>query len=103
MRKNTEAVIRAFEFGRAAHPSESIWTDGDSIYSYQTVLLATLANGKYALNVTRYSNTTTQHQNALRAEFYGRIVATFDNLPRGIKARELVDMALLDSPAGAAR
>jgi hypothetical protein len=64
MRRNTAAVIRAFERRQPARPAASIWTDGEAIYSYNTCLLARDVGG-LVLNRTSYSVTTSNHQTSL--------------------------------------
>lgn len=67
MRKNTKEAIRRWQDGRASIPSQhgsSIWTDGDSLWSYQTCI-ATKVQGKVYVNGTKYSPTTTRHQSGL--------------------------------------
>lgn len=66
MRKNTEAALSAFLAGKSARPAASIWSNGRTIYSYRTPI-AERENGRVYLNRTRYSRTTTIHQNALAA------------------------------------
>ena len=70
MRKNTERLLDAWHQGRSDRGSESIWTDGENIWSYDTCILArqdenSPATNPYVLNMTKYSPTTSQHQNAI--------------------------------------
>lgn len=65
MRKNTSEVIEAFKARRSLRKCEAIWTDGESIYSYQTCIATRADNGAIVVNLTKYSVTTTIHQNAL--------------------------------------
>ena len=115
MRKNCQRTINAWENGEPfGKRGDSIWTDGDGIYSYATWIVArdysamceepwwTLnadrswtckvcsdywcANAPRLLfNATKYSQTTTTHQNAIRAymdtEGYG--LKVYDNVLRG--------------------
>ena len=75
MRKGTLTVIRAFEHGVSAHPSRAIWTDGTSIYSYDTCLLTgDPVTGEFILNRSSYTNTTSQHQTALAVYFRPAVV-----------------------------
>lgn len=67
MRNNTLAALNAFMARKACKPSKSIWTDGVRIYSYSTIIASWLDNGHVAFCSTKYSQTTTTHQNALRA------------------------------------
>lgn len=80
MRANCEKTLTAFLAGKSAKPADSIWTDGNKIWSYRT-LIAERHEGKVYLNMTRYSNTTTVHQNALRARMPDAVI--IDNFPRG--------------------
>ena len=68
--KNTFRVLRAFHRGEPLHASDSIWTDGRVIWSYQTAILARRDNGSrlgwLVLNGTRYTKTTSRHQNYIR-------------------------------------
>lgn len=69
MRKNTKEAIRRWQDGRASIPSQhgsSIWSDGDSIWSYQTCIATRTAAGYVVLNGTKYSRTTTQHQAGIK-------------------------------------
>ena len=67
---NTFRVLRAWHRGEPLHASDSIWTDGRVIWSYQTAILARREDGSrlgwVVLNGTRYTNTTTRHQNYIR-------------------------------------
>lgn len=67
MRVNTRRTLAAFVAGRAARPASSIWTDGVTIWSYGTVIATRLPStpGTLLFNATRYSVTTSIHQNAL--------------------------------------
>ena len=69
MRKNCRLTYEAWRDGRAVKPSTSIWTDGSSVYSYQTVIASTRPSS-VLLNRTQYSRTTTTHQNALAWQMY---------------------------------
>lgn len=70
MRKNAAAVYAAWLDGRPLRRARSIWTDGESIYSYDTAILARDA-ANVILNVTKYSQTTTTHQNGLAVALGG--------------------------------
>lgn len=87
MRTNTSKVIAAFDAGKA-YGNGAIWTDGSSIYSYGTAIVVRLPSG-LAINVTKYSTTTSNHQNALYAALLPRIVAHLNERPRAISASEL--------------
>jgi hypothetical protein len=83
MRKNLRDALNRFG-QKVASPRSvqggSVWTDGRVIYSYSTPLLM-ITGGRVVLNVTRYSVTTTIHQNALRVECAGAVEV--DGLERG--------------------
>jgi len=70
MRKNTQRAIDAFMWLEASPMSDrhsSIWSDGRSIWSYSTIIVTWLGD-KLAINMTRYSKTTSTHQRAILAE-----------------------------------
>lgn len=69
MRVNTRKAFEAFMGRKAAKPADSIWSDGDRLWSYRTVIAEHQADGSVLLNVRKYSTTTAIHQNALRAAF----------------------------------
>ena len=83
MRKNCQEVVRAWEIGQACSKADSIWTDGRRIMSYGTCLVQNI-RGRLYLNRTRYSVTTTIHQNALAAYFGDRVIE-IDGVPRGTR------------------
>lgn len=83
MRKNCSDVVRAWESGRANRRADAIWTDGHRIMSYGTVILEPVDGVGLTFNATRYSVTTTIHQNAIRAYFGDRIRQVVDDVPRG--------------------
>jgi hypothetical protein len=85
MRKNCARVIECYRQRKPSIPSmrgSSIWTDGVTIYSYSTPILASLPPGTLILNRSGYSITTTIHQNALAVAFPDAIAVT--GLERGI-------------------
>jgi hypothetical protein len=65
MRVNTGKALRAWTAGKMWKQAESIWSNGTSLYSYDTELARKDGETVY-LNVTRYSYTTSRHQNALK-------------------------------------
>jgi len=67
MRLNAQRVLGAWLAGRADRRNRAIWTDGESIYSYDTALVQKGPDGFLILNLTKYSKTTSQHQTALAA------------------------------------
>ena len=87
MRKNTENTLKAWHFNRSCQKSESIWTDGTRIYSYQTILVEPTGQAdKVRVNMTKYSPTTSVHQNAILADLGGLVAETVDGVPMGAKA-----------------
>ena len=87
MRKNTREVFDAWMNGIANCGQDSIWTDGERIFSYQTILVERTPRGP-VVNVTKYSQTTSTHQNAIRAAFNARNILPvdfIDNVSRGCK------------------
>ena len=86
MRKNCQRTLDAWV---KQEPSgkwgDSIWTDGDMIYSYSTWIVARNYPGGFVFNATKYSQTTTTHQNAIRAymESEGLDMKVYDNEPTG--------------------
>lgn len=86
MRKNTARVMTAWAAGKDDMRDRSLWTDGQSVYSYATAILAIANDGMPIVNVTRYSNTTTNHQNGMRywLDLHGRVRREVTNIPRGV-------------------
>lgn len=83
MRINTGKALRAWQAGKAWREGlgrGSIWSNGTSLYSYDTELLRE-RDGRTYLNVTKYSRTTSRHQNALKIAFPDAIYV--DNVPIG--------------------
>lgn len=87
MRKNCERTINAWLNDRPhGKRGDSIWTDGDGIYSYATWIVCECADkSRFLFNATKYSQTTTTHQNAIRAymESRGFDLWVYDNVLRG--------------------
>ena len=124
MRKNCQRTLNAWfrdePFGKRG---DSIWTDGSTIYSYNTWIVnrdysavceepwwsfngAFDENGRpiwrcrkcsepywcansslrFLFNATKYSQTTTTHQNAIRAYMHteGYSLKVHDNVPMGV-------------------
>jgi hypothetical protein len=98
MRKNLSKVYNYFHVGRECREARSIWTDGDTIYSYGTAI-ATYGDyiDEVVVNVTKYSPTTSTHQNAilvqLRKEGYS--VVEVESLPLGVSSEGLFSQALV--------
>lgn len=65
MRKSTVDVFKSWMEGKRNKKSRAVWTDGQHVYSYGTPVLW-IADSTIHFNVTRYSRTTTNHQNGLR-------------------------------------
>lgn len=73
MRKNCSEVVESFLIGQPLRKAQSIWTDGDTIFSYGTAIVERRFNakgvGRFLLNRTKYSVTTSTHQGAIAARF----------------------------------
>lgn len=95
MRQNTSRVIDAWERGEPDRGSRSIWTDGTAVWSYETCIAVREGDGRRVLNMTRYSVTTCEKQNALaEAVPYALHVS---GLKRGAKP---ADLAFAAGPPG---
>lgn len=66
MRKNTKNVFNAWVKGHSEKKQKSIWTDGYKIYSYKMPILQYNDAGAIVIDMTKYSRTTTNHQNSIR-------------------------------------
>ncbi len=97
MRVNTRNTLAAFLAGRPARPASSIWTDGISVYSYATCIATRKDNGAVIVNRTRYSPTTSIHQNALLDGLHRECIQTIavSPLQRGCDDRDLRIAAIL--------
>jgi hypothetical protein len=92
VRKNCSDTLKAWRAGKSlGDSSKSIWTDGQNIYSYGTCLVTRL-NESLLLNRTKYSITTTIHQNALAAAIPPHL--EMDDIPRGASAARIHEMFL---------
>lgn len=83
MRKNCADALARWNAGTPSPASArggSIWTDGETLWSYGTALAVNVA-GLTVFNRTPYSRTTTTHQNALASVIAADIVT--DAIPRG--------------------
>lgn len=80
MRVNCRNALRAWDARKSWKGARSIWSNGTSLYSYDTEILRE-RDGRTYLNVTRYSRTTSRHQNALKAAFPDAVHV--DNVPIG--------------------
>ena len=71
MQKNTKAVLDSWIKGeRYGKPSDSLWTDGQFIFSYLTWIVRLSPIGRaWYMNITIYSPTTTRHQNGIRTQW----------------------------------
>lgn len=67
MRKNCREAYNAFASGKECRKAQSIWSNGNALYSYNTPLVE-VRDGITYLNRTRYSVTTSIHQNALAVQ-----------------------------------
>lgn len=82
MRKNVREVMEAWNENRKCDPkgAGTVWTDGDVVYSYSTAILADVGDGRYYLNLTKYSATTSQHQSGIRGWLNARGGVILENL-----------------------
>lgn len=94
MRKNCEEVLNAWYVAKKKRTADSIWTENGKVYSYGTLILERrydFITGKWLfyLNMTKYSVTTTVHQNAIYNRLVHRLhdnlIIKFDDLPIGIQ------------------
>jgi hypothetical protein len=76
----TKQIIANFVNGATKGKASSVEIAGDRLYNYATVI-AQRINGCIHINTTRYSMTTTKHQNVLRREMPN--APTVDDVPRG--------------------
>jgi hypothetical protein len=86
MRKNCKEAVKAFRERKECRKAESIWSNGDALYSYATPLLERDGDTLY-LNRTKYSVTTSVHQGALGAEFPNAVRVS--GVPRGYSREKL--------------
>ncbi len=97
MRKNCKRAYKAWTDSKALRPAKSIWTDGETLWSYGTPLLALAENGETVVfNATRYSVTTSIHQSALRAELrleYGAMLVEVDGVQIGASVATMIAMS----------
>ena len=85
MRRNTEKAVRAWEQGKVCRTASSIWTDGEALYSYRTVLVTREA-GALFVNRTKYSPTTSCQQSGLSYALRGIAgVYYVDGVPMGYR------------------
>ena len=100
MRKNTSTVLEAWERNAPkGKEGDSIWTDGENIFSYRTCLVAPAdfldpIHAPFILNRTKYSTTTTQKQNSLATYITGEgRRVDVDNIPEGASPAKLREAA----------
>lgn len=97
MRKNLRLVLTSFQQERTRVGTASIWTDGASIFSYNTCILTRLTAteehplGQVVRNMTKYSHTTTEQQNSLALEYEDALV--LEAVPLGSSADTLRRLA----------
>ena len=99
-RKNVMDVMRAFEQHKTkGRNGDSIWTNGDHVYSYYTCLLVRTqrAGTVYVLNNSAYSVTTRQQQNGIRELLReggaGNNLVEVTDLDRGVTADTVLEAA----------
>lgn len=95
MKSNLVRVLISWDDSRAeGRTGSSIWTDGDTIFSYGTAILTGRAFAGLVLNVTKYSATTSTFQNALAKHLHSerRQFMTVDGMERGLAASTLAAM-----------
>jgi hypothetical protein len=73
METSTSAVGNAFWNKKAAKGS-SVHSSGNKLFSYGTVILQRLSNGRTIGNVTKYSVTTSKHQSQVGVRRASRLV-----------------------------
>lgn len=93
MRANVKRVLAAFREGRRDRRDESVWTDGESIYSYRTCIVAALPSGRLVVNVTKYSATTSNKQSDILWSLGPNVVATVTGMRMGVTPSEVIDRA----------
>jgi hypothetical protein len=92
MRKNTRAVVEAFQARKPLKACRSIWTDGQNIFSYDTCLVARSPHtGHLTINTTKYSPTTSRHQSGIALLLQP---FTVGGMWRGVSADALVQSGL---------
>lgn len=94
MRKNCKETLEAWKASKRKRSSDSIWTENGIVYSYRTAILerrydSIVHKWIFYLNMTKYSVTTTIHQNAIYAYLLRNhpkdIIVKFDDLYRGVQ------------------
>lgn len=96
-RVNCGKVFKAWAEGRSNRSADSVWSNGDHIYSYGTCIVARDGD-RVILNRTTYSVTTTRHQNALYTALRqnGFDFVTVEDIRYGAHADDLRERAKHD-------
>tara|TARA_Y100000593_G_scaffold86952_1_gene166593 strand:- start:2793 stop:3092 length:300 start_codon:yes stop_codon:yes gene_type:complete len=87
MRKNTRATLAHWLSGEPSATAPAIHTDGDVIRSYSTWLTVRTGETHAIMNMTKYTRTTSVHQNAILADLEARgfDVEVVDDVPIGTR------------------
>lgn len=94
MRKNCKEAMQAWAIGKSKKSADSIWTENRVLYSYDTELARwkddpIVGKRVFYLNMTKYSVTTTNHQNAIYSTlcriYPNAIFIIFTDLPLRVK------------------
>lgn len=64
--RNIEVIKQFLNKSSGNSDSGNLISTGDRLFSYNTCIAEWLENNDLALNVTKYSSTTSRHQNLLR-------------------------------------
>jgi hypothetical protein len=89
-------AAEAFVAGDSYHSKSAAWSDGLALWSYGTAIAVMLDQGSVVFNATKYSKTTSKHQNAARYVLAKAGIAVhkeLHNVPMGTKAYELKELA----------
>lgn len=95
MRKNCREVMHAWSVSKRKRACDSIWTENGTVYSYRTAIAqrrydSIVHKWLFFVNMTKYSTTTTIHQNAIYAMlqklYPDAIFVVFDDLPFGVQS-----------------
>lgn len=76
-------VCKAFVMGEDYAMGSNLSIRGNVLYSYATAICQRLGNDKFVYNETKYSSTTSRHQNCLRYALRGHEVETVSKISRG--------------------
>ena len=79
--RNQEVISKFAHFAESA-ATANVRSIGDKLFNYETCI-AQRHEGKYLLNVTRYSITTSKLQGHVRWELSGYDVIEVTNVPQG--------------------